>query len=397
MIKDLELMKDISPLFKKKLIIWGIGENGRSIIKEIVSAGAGKEGLVLCDSNRALWGEVVFGNKIISPEKLQEMVQSHDVENFAVLVSVVLTNLQDEIIERIHGIFGDAIEIYTEYAIKWGLHYGIKNPLIDILYRETKLKEHEETRRGLYEERLSRVREEAFRYFAFSPLYQNEIILIYQPGKVASTSLYRTIQKYGRHVLHCHDLDKIGSNDDDLYRLLNLQSGKIISLVREPIARRISEMWQGIPYADRYAFDADFYDIENNYFYQGIQGALSEFEWFDLQIKRLFKIDVYSYPFDKEKGYTFIKEGKIELLLIKVEKLNELEDVIGRFLNIQNFRLYNDNVGNQKSYRFALQSYKENFMVSQELLETIYEHEYVKHFYSEQERNGYYRKWLDNK
>ena len=46
-------------------------------------------------------------------------------------------------------------------------------------------------------------------------------------------------------------------------------------------------------------------------------------------MKEVFGIDVFAYPFDAEKGYTLIKEGNIELLLMKMEKLSELENVIG--------------------------------------------------------------------
>lgn len=395
MVKDLELMKDITPLFIKKIIVWGIGKNGRSIIKELKAMGAGKEGIFLCDSNCELWGDTVMEHKIISPDQLKEAVEKDNSDEIAVIVTVLSIQLQDEIIERIHEIFGTSVDIYTEYGFTWGIFYDIKNAFANRSYKNKKLKEHEESRCTSFQQRLSQVREDVFRYFTFLPLHNNEIILVYQPGKVASTSLYKSIQNYGYHVLHCHELDKIGSSDDDLYRLLNLYSGKIISLVREPIARRISEMWQGIPYADRYVSGADFYDVENYYFNEGIQGALSEFEWFDTQLKKLFRIDVYAHPFDREKGYTIIKQGRIELLLLKVEKLNELNDVVGKFLDIDQFHLCNDNVGRKKPYRYALQEYKENFTISREMLESIYENKYVKHFYSEQERAEFYQKWTN--
>ena len=51
MIKDLQLMRDISPLFEKQIIIWGMGQRGHRFLKEILSMGAGKRGIWLCDSS----------------------------------------------------------------------------------------------------------------------------------------------------------------------------------------------------------------------------------------------------------------------------------------------------------------------------------------------------------
>ena len=139
MVKDLELMKDITPLFIKKIIVWGIGKNGRSIIKELKAMGAGKEGIFLCDSNCELWGETVMEHKIISPDQLREAVEKDNSDEIAVIVTVLSIQLQDEIIERIHEIFGTSVDIYTEYGFTWGTFYDIKNAFTDSSYKNKKL------------------------------------------------------------------------------------------------------------------------------------------------------------------------------------------------------------------------------------------------------------------
>lgn len=106
----------------------------------------------------------------------------------------------------------------------------------------------------------------AWRYFSFMPLHNDEIILVYQPGKVASSSVYRSILNFGRYALHCHTLGDTGFGDNNLYKLLSIKSGKIISLVRDPVARQISAMWQNIPSLNRYSSDVDFFEIERYYF-----------------------------------------------------------------------------------------------------------------------------------
>ena len=260
-------------------------------------------------------------------------------------------------------------------------------------FRDKVLIEHEKNK--LFDEAHSRRKEFILKYFAFLPLHNDEIILIYQLGKVGSSSVYRSIKNYNRNVLHCHTLRDVCEKEDDLSQLLNLKSGKIITLVRDPIARRISEMWQNITSWGRYSAEVDFFEIEKYYFKKRFW--VGDAEWFDNQMKKYFNIDIYEYPFNTETGYTIIKQGNIEVLLLTMEKLNELEEVIGNFLGIKDFKLSENNVGKEKLYRFALQAFKESFAISQEELEELYrKSDYMKYFYSEQEREEFYAKWIDH-
>lgn len=389
MIKDLELMKDITPLFTKKIVIWGMGKIGRFIVREIVALGSNEIDFLLCDSNADLWGTSIDGAVIYSPKEVKKLLSDVTPEDIIVLVTVYSIQAQDEIIKEIYDLYGTSVNICTEYAVEWGIYLGINNPHVSDAYRKEKMVEHQKARK----ENQETDNEKIIRYFEQVPLHNDEIILIYQPGKVASTSVYRSIQQYNRHALHCHTFSEIGEMNSDLCELLNRKSGKIISMVREPISRQIAEMWQNIHNVSRYSVEADFDEIEKYYFKDGFEN--SEYNWFDSEIKRYFHIDVFSYPFDKEKGYTIIKQGNIELLLMKMEKINELEKVIGEFLSIDDFKLTNSNIGSQKSYRYALQSFKDNFSLSHDTLEKICkENEFMKHFYTEEECRAIYEKWV---
>ncbi len=391
MIRDLQIMKDISPLYDKKLIIWGMGKKGRQILAEILEMGAGKKGILLCDSDSSLQGEELFNHIILTPKDLQQKIKNVVKGDMAILVTASSTIAQDEIIKEAEKMCGESIDIYTEYALEWGIYLGLKNSNIEKEYKEKKFHEHE--KRMLYKRDVMEQMERTYKYFAFLPLHNDEIILIYQPGKVGSATVYKSIQGYGRHVLHCHRLEDIGEDGDSLRRLLELKSGKIISLVRDPVARQIAAMWQSVSQIHLYSPDADFAEIEEHFF-PG-HSIIGGFGWFDGQMKRIFDIDVFKYPFDQEKGYSIIKKGNIEVLLMKMEKLNSLETVIGEFLNIENFRLNSGNIGLEKPYRFAYREYKADFKLSKEVLDRVYEkNEHTKHFYSEQERQALYEKWL---
>ncbi len=78
-----------------------------------------------------------------------------------------------------------------------------------------------------------------------------------------------------------------------------------------------------------------------------------------------------------------------------MEKLNELENLIGEFLNIKNFRLFNGNISTEKPYRYAYRDYKRNICLPKEMLDGIYyKNERLRHFYTEQECSELYNKWL---
>lgn len=391
MIRDLQMMKDISPLFEKKLIIWGLGPKGREILTEIVEMGAGKKGILLCDSDCSLQGEEILSHTVLSPKDLHGKIKGAAMEEIAVLVTAGSVRAQDEIIKDVIIMCGESVDIYTEYAVEWGIYFGLEYPDIDRKYKEQKLLDHEKNR--LYNNEYISLIERAFRYFTFLPLHNDEIILVYQPAKVASSTVYKSILRYNKYALHCHLLDSIGENDDSLLKLLELKSGKIISLVRDPVARQISSMWENLPQVHRYSAKVNLAEVEKHFFPEKFVGG--EFGWFDRQLKKVFNIDVFEYPFDQEKGYSIIKKGNIEVLLMKMEKLKDLEEVIGGFLNIENFKLNNENIGSEKSYRFAYSDYKTNFRLPKEILDNVYiNNKQTKHFYSEREREVFYQKWL---
>ncbi len=387
-VHDLEIMKDISPLFEKKVIIWGIDEQTRVLLHELKDMGV-RENIILCDSDSGQWGKDKEGYRIISPEQVQKIYVSDKGKGVVVCISFADVKLQDKVLAILEEMNLTDVVVYTRYGLKWGMYLNLKNRYIDDIYRKKMLAEHEKSR-ITYEEG-SMV--DQMKYFAYAPLHNDEMILIYQPGKVGSRSLYWSLKDYGKYVLHSHVLKGAEQGEDTLQKLLEQKSAKVISLVREPLARRISEMWQNIPSVNRYSAEVDFAEIEQFYFQEGFE--CQEFEWFHRELESVIGINVYDYPFDKEKGYAVIQKNNIELLLMQVEQLNTLEAVVGNFIGIPDFRLQNKNISKEKRYRFAYQAYLEAFTMPDERLKQIYyENPYMNFFYTEEEINGFYKMWL---
>lgn len=391
MIRDLELMKDITPLFEKKIIIWGMGRKGKALLTELREMGAAKRGIYLCDSDSNVQGKCIDGNVIYTPKQVHELVLADRDREMVLCIAIEDVDAQDEVLTMLEETCLAALPVYTQYAIEWGIYLNAGNPYIEPAYRSKLLVEREKRRLTHQEYQVS----DTIKYFAYAPLHNDEIILIYQPGKVGSSSLYESLKRRGKYVLHCHVLTGMEYGEDNLCKLLSQKKVRIISLVREPVARQISVMWQNIVSVNRYSERVDFQEIEHYYFKEGFEN--DEFEWFPWQIENVFGIDIYEYPFDKEKGYGIIRSGNIEILLMKAERLSGLEEVIGSFLDMPEFVLENANVSQKKLYRFAYQDFLNGFSLSEERLKNIYfENRYIRFFYTGSERETFYQRWMHN-
>ncbi len=199
------------------------------------------------------------------------------------------------------------------------------------------------------------------------------------------------------------------NNEDDyntfITNIINKKT-KIITLIREPLSRKISGLFQILRKSCPDAYKA-IYLNKGLYSYEKIKplldtamtndGYYEEFAWFNTEFRQILDVDVYEYPFDKEKGYSIIKQGNIEILLMKLEKLNNLEDVIGEFVGVENFKLTNANEGKNKPYSELYREAKEKVMFNKENVDYYYRNNaYMDHFYNEEEKLNFLRKMEKN-
>jgi hypothetical protein len=181
---------------------------------------------------------------------------------------------------------------------------------------------------------------------------------------------------------------------------------KIVTLVRDPVAHNISEFFQGF---DKYFPDIDRQrkekpkDIGNDV-NSLIEIFLEEWEhflplvWFDVQMKPVFKIDVFSEEFPKSQGYSILKRNGIDLLVIKSECLNACAgDAFREFQGVDNFSLVNTNIGAQKHYAHIYKEFLEKIILPDSYLDRMYTSKLVQHFYSDEEIAGFKGKWSKNK
>lgn len=350
--------------------MWGIGKNAGEVLDILGKLGISKERILLCDANRNI------GQNILSPEQICVIANKQD---YIIIIAPISPKIQDDILAMIHSLHMDEIDCYTLWGLKLGFFYQT-NDKVD-LGNDMEQHAHLKAKSG-----------QILEWFLSAPAHQDNFI-VYQPGKVGSRSVYVNLKNAGKYVLHTHSLKDFKDSAREYCDRMN--GCKIISMVRDPIAQMLSGMWQNMLQVWRYSNKVNFMEVQDYYFEKGFE--LYEFEWFHEELKAVFDIDVYAYPFDREAGYTIIEKSGISVLLMTLEKMDGLEKVIGEFSGIKDFKLVKVNEGDRKAYRFAYSEYKEKLRFTKRLLHKIYwENPYILHFYSPTMIEQFVRKWEDN-
>lgn len=256
-------------------------------------------------------------------------------------------------------------------------------------------------------------------------------ILIYQMGKVGSATVHETLlyANLPHPIYHIHFLSYDGIKNAEKY-FLNLKNPikpshlsrskilrqiidknsdikwKIITLVREPIARNISDMFQTL---DRYHPElvengeikmSDVIELLLKNFFNYEPNTDYTCTWFDNELKDVFGIDVYACGFNREIGYTILpKQRNVEVLILRVEDLNmNLENALVKFLDLNNpIKIIKSNVGSEKQYSEVYKNVLEDIRIPESFCKEIYSTKYAEHFYSEKMLHEFMLRWSKDK
>lgn len=235
-------------------------------------------------------------------------------------------------------------------------------------------------------------------------------IIILTPGKTGSSSVYYTLKKSIRiyNVFHIHyftssSIDNAKQNhlisdrksvplhlivSELLLNKIKNYKGtlKIITILREPISRSISSFFQNI---DFYMNSIEYPNLIINesksikIIEKLISSSVDEINiWINTEIRENFNIDIYKSDFTENK-FIIYKNGKIELLLLRVEDLNNVfENATKEFLNLnKGLSLMNYNIGFKKYYSSQYKSIQNKIRLNDEIIDKIFSSKYISHFY----------------
>lgn len=377
------LVNDISLLFKYPIIVYGAGNAGGRIVRLLEQVCADVHCFFDMDINKKEY----LGYEVINIEQLRKVIkekQYNIVLASDIYYEEMLLQLEQE-------------NIYAKYVFtSWGVESGLIWNLNDKKVVSFAFKEYEKRE---IDKILDYQREHVAVNGLRTVLSDKPEVLIYQIGKVGSMTVYESLKNKNIncmqvHVLCDYDESEEGKILEQQYQNEIKENGiKIISLVRDPIARFVSAKLQGSNFAC-WAINSNGRKIKERCAEELLSGSADPLGWFQVELERLTGINVLNYPFDKEHGYSVIKKDKVELLLLTTEKLNQNESVIGNFVGINDFHLISTNIGKKKVTKYFYNSIKGDLRFSDSVLDLYYKKNALMcHLYNDDQLEAFRVKW----
>jgi hypothetical protein len=166
---------------------------------------------------------------------------------------------------------------------------------------------------------------------------------------------------------------------------------RVITLVRDPVARNISSFFENIRYfipGSGMPSRAQLEKVFKNRFHHA-----NILEWFDREFRPVLGVDVFDLDFDAGKGYGIFRKGRTELLVIRLEKLDLVWNDALQATGIRLDRLDNDNVAAAKPYNEAYRDFRSQVRFERPFLEYVYNHKFSSRFMEPAERRELLEKW----
>ncbi len=383
MINDYNLLKNFEALFEmKSFIIWGAGKKGKELGTKLYEY---TKRIEFVDKDETKHGEYC-GILVHSPEEIINYEKE-----YAIVLSTDNLKIQESILKQIELMGIPSVDIYTWYAMQTVLVFMENKNGSRLCVKENGA--NLERLIGNLEYRQSMQEQLLVAWMA------DNSVFVYQSKKVGSSSVGYSARLAGVYAVHLHDFGFLKLEYYFLRDMIRKISGKIISIVREPIARQLSLLWHYWGTAESNFLIGNRFrsldEIEKQFY--SVPNEEDEFEWYLKEFKDIFDINIYEYPFDKEKGYSIIEKDGISLLLLKTERLNELESVIGKFLGVEQFELRGINIGKYKDCKYAYEDYLRNVKIPREFFEYYYcNNQYMDYFYTKEEKDVFYQRWADH-
>jgi hypothetical protein len=250
-------------------------------------------------------------------------------------------------------------------------------------------------------------------------------ILVYQMAKVGSRSVLSSLElAYLKHwlphvgIYHVHTLENLDLSEKiarernappieviQEYKRIRRefdaspdQHWNIISLVRDPVGRNKAYFFQNIDHhipdwRKRWS-DKTLAVEEIVQIFLDTPEVHTAHSWFDAEFKPVLEVDVYATPFSPKNGYqVYSNPPKVDLLIIRLEDLNRVgERAIQDFLGIKDFSLHQTNIGDEKEYASIYNAFK-SAPLPVPYVNEMYQTRFARHFYSDEELDGFMRKW----
>lgn len=247
-------------------------------------------------------------------------------------------------------------------------------------------------------------------------------VVVYQMGKVGSTSVYHALRGLPPHysVYHVHTLQQARVRAEfSAYRAtfhvrrlvphhllasrLLLQDlalaqprgrWKVISIVRDPIERNISSFFQTIElYHPTFQFSQRFKQQCTSELVSDLlelflanHDHLEPLYWLENEVEDVLGIDVFAKPFPTDLGYQTYGSTVADLVLFRLENLSKVWSTgISSLLKSPPPPLPEANIASNKAYGELYRRFKKELVLPQRYIDRIYKSRFAQHFYGSAE------------
>ena len=235
------------------------------------------------------------------------------------------------------------------------------------------------------------------------------LIFIYCPPKVGSTSLVTSIRLYATNkftVIHVHNetmlnilcnVKNITINQIIEYNRSLGKNVYVIDIYRSPIEQKMSLYFEEIA-------SIHFNTTEEHINKMRVTNSIHRFNNIfphiktDDYFKNIYNIGFdYSSPFDFNKKYILKEINGIKYIKLRLkDSISEWSKILRLILNT-NITIVKDYETENKVIKDAYIIFKKEYMIPDNLFELIQNDESLKYYYSEQERNEYINMWSTKK
>ncbi len=427
MVRDIDLVNSIDVLKYGKLYLYGAGNNGRFIKSILDDLSVSIEGFA--DSDDSLSGNIIDDLRVYSPFEI-----SHIAKNSEIIILVTTLGGVHQVVDFLQEQGCDMDRVYTIYGFFWCVYFHYN----EWFQNDLRLREKYDDFFYTHREFAKRTVYYNQAYVSFQPtkmalMRKKYPVVVYQPGKVGSNTVEYTLGAFGIDNLRMHgvsypyEYENLKCKEIFFDWVKTAPRIKMITLIREPISKDFGHFFQKISLVDDMAWYAKGimeHDFQTSYLnYLSVitpmdytNGRKEEFQsvitshidyigkinpngaywgWYEKELKDNFGIDILQSDFDPQKGYTIMREKNIELLIIRLDKLNSLVKVLGEFIGMPNLEIRSTNLHQEKDYAYAYRQLQKELVLPRDYIDFYYnDNPYVRHFFSNEEIQSFKEKWL---
>lgn len=387
MIRISQIDNELSIYKNNTVVLFGVGEGFEDIANLLVKNNVKID--YVCDINKEICGKYHCNFSVLSVEELIKKLDEG--KNEKLIIQVSDKTITDIDIEKY---FSKKYDYLVSFDEAHKILHLISFINLYKLYPDNPIFSYRDPKNSLDEKKLIN---------NFINLNDKFPVFIVNPTKTADYTLEYTFDKY--NIPNCytfHNANLINTTD-----LINKKI-KIITAVRDPIARNISMLYQMIANNKSYLNSFNLTKNVKDFWLNGGDAQV----WFDRIIAEgwindsyfnistfmnSFKeniIDLSKYTFDNKKGYSIVKEGNIEVFVYQLEKMNDSTKEMSDWLNLTPFSEWE--VSNEASGKWIASSYKQaltDIKFTREYFDRCYVDPWIKHFYSTEDIEKFKERW----